>query len=181
MPAEAFKRKAQVGAGVLMLPVGVYLIYYIYESLSRFISRSFTHPEWWYTHWMVDEGIKAALATRTLYFVGWMPIIIVSAMSTIAGLYLLNRIRKGLFFDLHTGWAIQMLGGLSVVTIILDTIMEAVSVVLITSQNADGGLPFRYQYDPTDIKMLILSIVIFIIGWIMREAIMIDQENREYV
>jgi hypothetical protein len=130
---------------------------------------------------MVDEGVKATLTTRTIYFIGWMPTVIVSALSTIAGLYLLNRIRKGLFFDLRTGMAIQVLGALSVIVIVLDTIMEAVSIVLITQLNSDGGMPLRYQYDPTDIKMLILSVVIFMMGWLMREAIIIDQEHKEYV
>lgn len=59
--------------------------------------------------------------------------------------------------------------------------MESASVVLITAQNADGGKSFTYQYDPTDIKALIVYIVIFTFGWMMSEAIKIDQEYKGYV
>ena len=181
MSVQSFKQKVQFGAGALMIPTAIYLIYYIYESFSRFIARSFTHPEFWENHWMIDEGIKLSLNVRVIYFFGWMPTIIASIISILFGLYILNRLRKGLFFDMRTAWAVQMLGGMSVLVIILDTIMESITVVLITSQNADGGWRLAYQYDPTDIKSLILAAVIFTFGWMMREAMMIDQEHKEYV
>ncbi len=181
MSVQTFKQKVQTGAGGLMIPLAVYLVYYTYESFDRFISRSFTHPEFWENHWMIDEGVKLGLNTRMMYFFNWMPTIIVSIISICFGLHLLNRLRKGLFFDLRTAWAVQMLGGVSILVIILDTVAETMAATLITSQNVDGGWPLRYQYDPTDIKSLILCLVIFMFGWIMREAMAIDQEHKEYV
>jgi|GEM_PF-2092009 len=181
MSVQSFKQKVQFGAGVLIVPMALYLAYYIYESFSRFISRSFTHPEFWENHWMIDEGVKLSLNIRIMYFIGWMPTIITSIVSIGFALYLLNRLRKGLFFDTRTAWAVQMVGALGVAVIVFDTIMESVSATLMTSLNADGGWPLQYQYDPTDIKSLILTLVIFAFGWMMGEAIKIDQEHKGYV
>ena len=164
-----------------MLPMVGFLIYYIYESFSRFISRSFTRPEFWENHWMIDQGVSLDFTIRATYFFGWMPVIIMSCITIVLGLYLLNRLRQGLFFNSRNARAIQFLGGLSVATVLLETLMESLTVVLITSQNSDGGRPFSYQYDPTDIKALILYLVIFTFGWMMDEAIKIDREHKEYV
>lgn len=181
MQIEHIKEKVMFWSGMLMIPTAGFLIYYIYESMTRFISRSFTHPEFWENHWMIDKDVSLDLTTRTIYFISWMPVIFFSCLSTIAGLYLLNRMRQGLFFNIGTARAVQVLGGLSVLVVILDTVMESFSVVLVTAQNADGGRPFSYQYDPTDIKALTLYLVIFTFGWMMQEAIQIDQEHKGYV
>lgn len=181
MQIDRIKQRVMFWSGVLMLPTAGFLIYYTYESMTRFISRSFTHPEFWENHWMIDKTVTLDLTTRTLYFFSWMPVILLSCLSMVVGLYLLNRMRLGLFFNSGTARAIQVLGGLSVLVIILDTIMESLTVVIITAQNADGGRSFAYQYDPTDIKALIVYLVIFTFGWMMREAILIDQEHKEYV
>ncbi len=175
------RQRVMFWSGVTLVPMAAFLIYYIYESMTRFISRSFTNPEFWENHWMIDKDVTLDLTTRTLYFIGWMPVIFLSCLSILVGMYLLNRLRQGLFFNTTNARLIQLLGGVSVVTVILDTLMESVSVVLITAQNADGGHVFAYQYDPTDIKALILYSVVFTFGWMMRAAMEIDQEHKGFV
>ena len=181
MQIHGIKQRVMFWSGIMMFPTAGYLIYYIYESLTRFISRSFTHPEFWNNHWMIDKGVSLSLTTRTTYFFGWMPVIALSCLSIMVGLYLLNRMRNGLFFNVGTARAVQILGATSILTVILDTFMESATVVLITAQNADGGKSLAYQYDPTDIKALVLHLVILTFGWMMREAIEIDQEHKEFV
>jgi len=36
-------------------------------------------------------------------------------------------------------------------------------------------------YDPSDLKALWLAAVLFLFGWVMRQSIDIDRENREFV
>ncbi len=99
MHIHQIKQRVMFWSGIMILPTSGFLIYYLYESMTRFISRSLTHPEFWENHWMIDKGVSLDLTTRKTYFVGWMPVIGLSCLSFVVGLYLLNRLRQGLFFE----------------------------------------------------------------------------------
>ena len=180
MDVDRFTRLSRIGAAVLMVPVGIEMIRYTYRSFRRAINFCFAEPERWNTHWMLDEGGEVLSSQRVAYFTIWAVVILASTVAYAIGLYLLNRCRQGHFFNDRTASTVQVMGGWLVFSLVLDTIFGAVDAWLITLNNAIPRA-IAYLYDPTDLKIMVLGGILFLFGWVMREAIRIEQENQEFV
>lgn len=169
------------GALILMIPVGAELLYYAYHSFSRAWRFPFGEPERWNTHRWVDPGTVIETGPRLSYFLLWSGVILASMMCFLVGLHLLNRVRKGQIFDEATARALRVLGLALVFALAFDQVFQAVDPYLITRFNADGPMPLRWAYDPSDYKAILLGMVLYLCGWVMPKGIQVEQENRGFV
>ena len=181
MTPQVFKARVQSFATGLMGLTFLYLMYYIYISFWRAYRFCFGEPERWLTHWAVEHSAEIAHSTRMTYFAIWVAIILLSVFATVAGIALLNRCRRGLIFDARTARSVQVFGGLLVVAMVGDQVFGAVEMAIITQHNTVNNHPIAWAYDPSDFKSIALAVVLFMFGWVMKEAIEIEQTNKEFV
>lgn len=181
MSNQAFKNRVQAGSTVLMGVTCIYLVYYLYSSFSRAYRFCFGEPERWQNHWRVEDGAIIADWTRVQYFLIWAIVIVISAIATLVAIRLLNRCRKGLIFDSRTAQLLRVFGGILVLAMIADQIFGAVELNLLTKHNLVNVEPIRWAYDPVDYKTIVLALVLFLFGSVMREAIEIEKTNKEFV
>lgn len=172
--------RVRTGGLILMIGVAAEMIRYVYTSFDRALTFSFWDPTRWNTHNLVDPDTVISIGSRIGYFAIWGLIIVLSVAAFLAGLYLLNFVRQGKLFHSQSAAAVSWLGLILAIAMIADLIFHAIDPWLITRANADP-LPIRWGYDPSDIKTLIMALILFLFGWVMRESIQIEQENSEYV
>lgn len=170
----------RIGATVLMVFVSAQTLNFGYGAYGRAIRFCFTEPARWNTHWRVDPGTMIETGTRIGYFAIWGFIISASMACFLVGLFLLNRVRRGLVFTETTANGIRALGLMLGFTMLIDQVFQAFDPWLITRFNAEPH-PVRWVYDPSDIKSLVMAAILFLFGWVMRESIAVERENREFV
>jgi len=181
MSATDLRNRISKGAAVLMVLLSGYLVYYAYNSFHRAYRFSFGERERWNNVYGVESDAVIQESTRWAYFGLWAAAILTSILSIIAGLYLLNRCRKGLLFDEPTAKALQWVGATSVFAMLVDTVFGYFDRYLLTLHNQENRIDPQFLYDPTDIKMICVGCVIFLFGWVAREGIAVENENKEYV
>lgn len=181
MTPQVFKARVQGFSAVLMGATVLFLVYYVYSSFQRAYRFCFGAPELWAGHWCVEDAAVIEHSSRVTYFLIWSVVILLSAIATVAAIHLLNRCRKGLIFDAGTARSIQVLGGILVVAMIGDQVFGALELYMVTQHNPVHVEPIKWQYDPTDFKTAALAVVLFMFGWVMREAIEVEQTNKGFV
>ena len=181
MPVANPMKAVKTGALILMVPVTAELIHYTYDAFSRAIRFSFGEPDRWNTHWRVDAGTVIEMSPRIGYFIFWALVILASIAAIFVGLYVLNRCRKGLVFDAKTARGVHLLGAVLTFAMVLDQMFAAMDIYLITRFNVAGPEAIRWAYDPSDLKMVSLAIILLLFGWVMRKGIEVDRENRGFV
>jgi len=169
------------GSVALMFILTAELLRYGYRAIGRAWRFSFGEPERWNTHWAVDAGTVIEMGARTSYFALWISVIAASILSTLIALYILNRTRRFLIFDVRTANALRWLGLTLAFAMAYDQLFQAVDLYLVTRFNAAGPEPIRWNYDPSDFKSFIMGILLFLFGWIMLKGIDVARENEEYV
>ena len=180
MPQAKILARVKVGALILMIVVAVEMIRYVITSLDRAVSFSFWEPEKWNTHHLVDPDAVIQMGQRIGYFAVWGLIILLSTFAFLAALQLLNNVRGGRIFHAKTAVYVSRLGLILAIAMVADLIFHALDPWLITLSNSEP-LQIRWGYDPSDIKTLIMAIILFLFGWVMRQGIEIDRENSEFV
>ena len=50
--------------------------------------------------------------------------------------------------------------------------------LLITSQNAPGSHKIAFTISGMDVSMILMSVIIIVVSWIMREGVELEQEQR---
>ncbi|WGI22632.1 DUF2975 domain-containing protein [Amylibacter sp. IMCC11727] len=181
MTPQVFKSRVQWFANVLMTVTTLYLIYYLYNAFLRAYRFCFGEPELWANHWRVEEAAVIEQSTRMTYFGVWVTVIVMSAVATLAALRLLNLCRQGRIFDAAVARTIQMFGILLIIAMIGDQVFGAVDLFLLTKHNPVQQEPIQWVYDSADFKTMALALVMFLFGWVMRDAIEIDKTNKEFV
>ena len=181
MDSDKLLTRARIGALVLMVLVAAEMLRYSIRSFYRAWRFCFGEPGRWRRHWAVDDAAIIETGQRVLYFGIWVVIIFASVGAFVAGLMLLNRCRKGAFFDPATARAVARLGAALSLAMVLDQLFHAANLWLLTLGNEGGPMPWRFGYDPSDFKSLILGLILFLFGWVMQRAAEVDAENRGYV
>jgi len=172
--------RVRLGALVLMLGVGAEMLRYTYRSFERALNFCFWKPEHWNTHYLMDADIVVEMGPRIIYFSAWGTIILLSVLAFLASLYLLSHVWRGQIFELQAAKAMTWLGLVLGIAMVADLIFHAADHWLLTLPNAEP-LGIRWGYDPSDIKTLVMAAVLFLFGWVVRQSIEIDRENREFV
>ena len=181
MTPHVFKSRVQWFSTVLMGATILFLIYYLYRSFGRAYRFCFGEPERWANHWRVEEAAVIEQSTRATYFGVWVTVILLSAIATLAAIRLLYLCRQGRIFDVAAARTIQVFGILLVIAMIGDQVFGAVDLYLLTKHNLVQQEPIQWFYDPVDFKTMALALVMFLFGWVMRDAIEIDKTNKEFV
>lgn len=181
MDLPKFKKRVRIGATILMVLTACELVRYMYVSFSRAIRFSFADPERWQGHWLVEDDVLIDMPLRISYFSIWTIVILASVAGSLAGIYLLNEFRKGNLFTQKTARGIQIVGGILFIAMLLDTGFGAVDQWMISFRNLENVVPIQFSYDPSDAKVMVLSAVLFIFGWVAQEAIKIVRTNEEYI
>jgi len=165
---------------LLMLGVGAEMLRYTHHSLNRALTFSFWEPERWNSHHLVDACAAIGMGPRIGYFAIWGIVILLSVLAFLAALHLLNLVRQGQIFELRTANAVRRLGLILAIAMVTDLVFHALDPWLLTRSNAEP-LQVRWGYDPSDIKTLSMATILFLFGWVMRQSIYVDRENREFV
>lgn len=181
MSPQIFKSRVTVGATILMVGTIGYLIHYTYSSFHRAFRFCFGEPERWQNHWRVEETAVIEMSTRMTYFAIWISVVLLSIAGTLVALHLLNRVRRGHIFDAPNSRILQWAGAVLVLAMLADTVFGSVELYLITSHNTVTIEPIRFAFDASDMKVMVLGIVLFMFGWVLRDTIELDQIHRGFV
>lgn len=181
MLVSAMRGRIQKSVAFFMCLVVLYLFYYSYRSFNRAWRFCYGEMERWNNSNIVEPTAVIEMSTRHMYFGLWAAAILASIAGILAGLYLLNRVRIGFFFDEISARSIQIFGLVTIFAMAVDTVFGMFDLYLLTLHNAENRYPIQYLYDPSDLKAVILASVMFMFGWVMREAVKIERENKEFV
>ena len=172
--------RIRIAATLLLIAIAAETLRYTYTSFDRAYSFAFGNPDLWNNHYLADPSTIVPMGARIQYFAIWGGIILLSLACYLIGLFILNSVRRGRIFEPQTASAVWWLGLTLAVAMVADLIFHAVDAALITRFNAEP-LPVRWAYDPSDLKSLSLALILFLFGWIMRQSIEIEKENRGFV
>ncbi len=177
MPTSYIKRFSSV----ILAAMGVFLVYYLYRAIGFLIEFSFLDHSLWEDHYMVRGDVLIPMWLRVSYFLAWMFPISATAFMLSVTMYLTNLIRSGGHFSIQMIRALQRVGVSAVIA--GATLMGATSVWawMITYENTVERRSPYFYYDSAQIGIILLGVGIFMLGWVLKTALLMRQENEEFV
>jgi len=177
MPSTYIRRFSSA----ILAAMGVFLIYYSYRAIGFLVEFSFLDHSLWEKHYLVRGDVVIPTWLRVSYFMAWMFPISATAIMLLVTMYLTNLIRSGGHFSIQMIRALQRVGVFAVIA--GATLMGATSVWawMITYQNtAERRSPYL-NYDSAQVGIILLGVGIFMLGWVLKTALLMRQENEEFV
>ena len=161
--------------------IAVFLVYYLYMSLGQLIPFAFTKPHLWEEHWMVRGVVEIPFWLRMAYFLVWIVAILATALMLLAAMHLLHLLRKGQFFGLKTIRAVQQVGVCAFLAGISIIAANSLWPWMITMMNETERQGIGFGYDSSQAGIALLGAGIFMLGWVLKYAALLAQENKEFV
>ncbi len=164
---------------VLMALIACYTIYYPYSSLSWLVDFSFLQPErmeknnW--TGGLVDTQI------RVTYFLMWLVPVLAGIYACLAGMFVADLCRKGLYFSEKVAKGIIHLGISIMVSLLSDTLATSFTPKVLSWLNPVEKAGLRFRFDYADTGLILCGFAFCIMGLVMREAVLIAKENDGFV
>lgn len=119
---------------------------------------------------------------KRLYYFAFTSASVLSGLLAVAfGTRLMVHFWNGRFFETKTTNTIRWLGGSLMLVSVLSVAFVSVSPHVMTFGRALGTIPIQLRLNSYDLGYVLCGVLIFIIGWVLGEALRIEQENREFV
>lgn len=176
-------RKAKIRnlTTLFMGVLAMFAVYYPYRGFSWLLNMSFLQPDRWLASPWVDQGAVIEPLTRTTYFAVWLLPLLAGIYSLLAALYLLWFFRQSIFFDDRIARALTHIGGAVVASAVLDNLAASVSPMILSWHNEAGPAVLRFWYDSKAFSLIFCGIGFVMLGWVLKQAILIARENEEFL
>ncbi|MEJ6707781.1 MAG: DUF2975 domain-containing protein [Amylibacter sp.] len=177
MPSSYIRRFSSA----ILAAMGVSLVYYLYRALGFLIEFYFLDHNLWEKHHMVRGDVMIPMWLRVSYFLAWMAPISATAFMLLVTMYLTNLIRSGGHFSIQMIRALQRVGVSAVIAGVKVMAATSVWAWMITYQNVVERRSPYFYYDSAQAGIILLGVGIFMLGWVLKTALLMRQENEEFV
>jgi len=118
---------------------------------------------------------------------GWSSVAL-ERLIVVAVIYTLEQMRrlfaqfaKRQIFDITTSDLILRVGAGLLAIVVIAIIIHPLQAIILTSGNPVGQRAISVEIDDSDIGFLLSSGLLMVIGWAMRDAVALADENREFI
>jgi hypothetical protein len=166
----------------LMVCFAGFVVVYLYRFLVGMIPFSFTAPELWNTHWMMDKGMQIPMYWRVGFFAMWMFTVISTALMGLCAIWVVNLIRMGVYFERRTILGLGLLGVFGVLSGVGKIIGASFEPWFLTRFNSvETQRDIYFWYSSADIGVSLIGVSVVLLAWVLRVAVLTDVENKEFV
>lgn len=166
-------------AFVLSLLVIAFLVLWTVEYADRIYGHLFLRD--WANYRFVDNNVEITRAMRLWAVPIYVPVFVAAYASGFFALRLLRFMRRLELFEMKTVNALMALGAALLGVAVVDTYVVMAELRYLTQWNDGGSVPWRFIYDAGDITIGLAGLGFVLMGWVTREAMLIDQEMQEIV
>ncbi|MEO0389785.1 MAG: hypothetical protein AAF218_02470, partial [Pseudomonadota bacterium] len=170
-------QQMSVIALIFLLP---YCVAYPWVSLDWPLKMAFLDPDIWPNHRWVAPDAPDILVTRVVYFAAWLPCAIAGQAALIIAALIAHDFYRGRVFDSRVAQRIYWVGACTAASAGFAIAAGCVSPMIVSWHNPDGPLPLRLWYTVNHIGLIFCGLAFMVLGAVLREAIRIEIENREF-
>jgi hypothetical protein len=158
----------------------VYLSVYAVQETRWLWTMTFGDPNRWNrTLWAANDAIIPAW-WRILYLIVWMLPVYTGGYSIALGANICWTARNGDYFQMQMAKRIVEAGLFAAFSATLAIFAGSISPKLVSWYNADGPLPLRF-WTGQNLSILAAGLAIALLGWILKDAVALAQENKAFV
>lgn len=166
-------------AFVLQLLVIAFTVLWSVEYVNRLYGHLFVQD--WANYWFVDDTVEVTPAMRLWAIPIYIPVFLPAYAGAYFAFRLLGFMRRLQLFRLETTKALMGLGGSLLVVAVIDTYVVVAERWHLTQWNAAGADRWQFFYDAGDITIGLAGLGFILMGWVTREAMLIEQDLQEIV
>lgn len=159
---------------ICMIALSLVGLYALYKAITDPASLAEAYP---------NVTVVGSLSTASI-----AAIIFMGVFNFLVTIYVLNRLRllmvgyaKEDIFSFSAVSHIHAIGAGLIVLAIGSILTTSIDVLALTASNPQGQRSLVIGIQNGDIGFLLSGVVVILIGWIMREAVSISYENKEFV
>ena len=168
-------------AALCLLGVLAFTLYYPYRLFNWMWLLDFSGPSGWQVLYFVEDGVEVPFRARLLHFAMWMPSFVATQISLLAALYLIWRVFKQAYFEVQTITALQVAGIASAVGAACNLFAGSIEGWFLTQFNNDEKFPIHFRFDSGEMGVILTGIGLFLLGWVIRLAVLKRTENSEII
>jgi len=157
----------------LFLPIGIFISVILFpEWLDQIVAQQFSHLR-------IDSGISGMKRALLLLLITFPLGLAVFGLWQIRSLF--SAFSHGEIFSVKTATYIHRTGIVILLSPILNIVFGAISSVLLTYDNPTGSRQLAISMSSDAIGLVIIGGLLIVIGWTMREAAGLQEENKQFV
>ncbi|MEM7241875.1 MAG: DUF2975 domain-containing protein [Pseudomonadota bacterium] len=135
----------------------------------------------WATYRGVDDSLKITSRMRGIVFAFYIPVFVAAFAAFSTAAMLLTQYQRMEIFSSKTSNRLIALGISLICVSLVDTLILSFEGPLLTHWNVDGPISPQYYYDSGDITIALAGAGFCLVGWITREALLIQKENEAII
>jgi hypothetical protein len=129
---------------------------------------------------MASEGSLGPARLAALWFVQFVPAVLL-AMAMLVARRLFSRWSEAQLFPAEAPRLLRLLGHLSIASALSGTMARTLAVLILTSDRPPGHHELTIGISSSEIGGIVFGLLLSAIALVMREAILIEQEMREFI
>ncbi len=166
---------------LVLIALGVFLVYYLYRSAWFLVQFSFVDHSLWEQHYLVRGVVDIPFWLRLAYFCVWMVSITATTVMLLVAMHFANLIRSGGYFSVQMIHALNRVGVSAVIAGFAIMAASSVWAWMITFQNETERRDITFVYDSSEAGIMLLGAGVIMLAWVMKSALLMRQENEEFV
>ncbi len=166
---------------IAFLGVLSFAIYYPYKFFNWMSVLNFSGPTGWHVLYFVEKTVEVPLATRIAHVFMWLPSVIATQVSLLAALYLIWQVMTQAYFEMRTVTALQVAGTAAAIGASLNLFVGGFDGWFLTRFNAGEKIPISFRLDSGESGVFLTGIGLFLLGWVVRLAMLKRTENSEMI
>ena len=164
-----------------LVGMAAFAIYYPYKLLTQFVPFSFSGPEPWAAHWIVEDTVVAPLWLRASHFGLWVPTILGTLVMVLSAIYLVILLLRQSFFELSTVRALQRVGLWAAIAGFSALVAVAFEPWLMTLLNSENTRSPRIHLESGEMGVMLTGLGLVLLAHVLKLAVMKDRENKEII
>lgn len=168
-------------ARLFLVGLVIFAVYYPWTFLYYQWSFSFSGPEGWQGHWMVDQSALVPFGHRLMFFVIWLPAVVATELMVLFAIWLSVLVLRGIHFELSTVRALQRVGLSAAVAGASMIVAMCFADWMLTAYNAENIRPIRLHLESGEIGVFLSGAGVYLLGHVVKVTALMARENKEFV
>lgn len=165
----------------VLIAIAFFLIYYTYRWVSSTIGLDLSGDAGWQWLFAVEDDVLVPLWARVGHILLWLPTVIATIAMILSAMVFVWRIRQGAYFTENTIRSVQMVGVLAAIAGAMAQISFSFDGWWLTQFNAAHKIPISFRFLPGEMGVFLVGFGIFMLGWVLRSAMVKKLENSEII
>jgi len=174
-------QRIQYMATALLPVMGVFCLFYIFVTGHDALDQALWSPDRWYESRYADPAAQITAFTRSVAAVLWVLPVIAGLAAVFMAIYVLNLVRQGVLFDERIARGFRFAGLATALSGGLGLLMVCLAPMIFSWHNPSGPLAPRFYFHSDTAGLIVCGAMFWLVGWIMREAIRIANDNEGFV